>query len=236
MHVKTFKYNYSDLTIDFGTLSSAMGYSSDEASAQIADDIREVLSKGSEICEIEGGYVVLDAINFDKENYALQINDVSFDVKKIVFNQLKKSMRAALFVCTAGHRISTYSKQYMSEGDLLRGYVYDIFGSIVVEAATDLVQTELKNEMLAAGYKITNRYSPGYCNWNVSEQQKLFGILPPKFCGIELTDTCLMKPIKSVSGIIGIGKDVKFNQYTCNLCDQQNCIYRNLQNKKIGMV
>ena len=85
--------------------------------------------------------------------------------------------------------------------------------------------------MREAGLKITNRYSPGYCGWDVSEQKKLFKILPEKFCGIELTDSCLMHPIKSVSGIIGIGKSVKFNEYTCNLCDEADCLYRNLRHK-----
>jgi len=80
---------------------------------------------------------------------------------------------------------------------------------------------------------ITNRYSPGYCGWNITGQKILFSLLPEYFCGIELTDTCLMLPIKSVSGIIGIGRDVKFNAYTRNLCDMQYCLYRNLHQEVI---
>jgi len=37
----------------------------------------------------------------------------------------------------------------------------------------------------------------------------------------------LMNPIKSVSGLIGIGRDVKYSPYQCNLCDSKNCIYHN---------
>jgi len=40
-----------------------------------------------------------------------------------------------------------------------------------------------------------------------------------------------MDPIKSVSGIIGIGENVRFNPYTCNLCDNKNCIYGNAREK-----
>ena len=32
--------------------------------------------------------------------------------------------------------------------------------------------------------------------------------------------------LKSVSGIIGIGKEVEKNNYPCKLCDDKNCIYR----------
>jgi hypothetical protein len=57
---------------------------------------------------------------------------------------------------------------------------------------------------------------------------RLSSLLPGHFCGIELTDSCLMLPTKSMSGIIGIAESVKFNQYTCNLCDARNYLYKNL--------
>jgi hypothetical protein len=228
LNIKSFKYNYSDLKISSESLSLAMGYPSGEISDQVKEEIGFVMSMGKDICNIEGGYLINESISFDKESYSTEINDEIFNLKKIVFNQLKKSEALAVFVCTAGYKISQLSKYYMNQGDLLRGYVHDIFGSIVVEAAMDLIQNELKIAMHLAEQKITNRYSPGYCNWDVFEQKKLFKILPDNFCGITLTDSCLMQPIKSVSGVIGIGKKVIYNQYTCNLCGMQNCLYRNL--------
>ena len=38
-----------------------------------------------------------------------------------------------------------------------------------------------------------------------------------------------MDPVKSVSGFIGIGEHVKYNPYTCRLCDMKDCIYRRRQ-------
>jgi hypothetical protein len=35
-----------------------------------------------------------------------------------------------------------------------------------------------------------------------------------------------MIPIKSVSGFIGIGEKVRFNPYTCQLCEAIHCVYR----------
>ena len=61
----------------------------------------------------------------------------------------------------------------MAEGDLLKGYVYDLFGSLVVESGMDVVQAFIQADMNRQGYKITNRYSPGYCGWDVSQQKKL---------------------------------------------------------------
>ena len=132
----------------------------------------------------------------------------------------------SVFLCTIGHEIPNRSAQFMKEGNLLKGYICDIVGSLAVEAAMELIQEQLKIKMLHSGLKITNRYSPGYCGWDISEQRNLFALLPDKFCGVELTNTCLMVPVKSVSGIIGIGTNMKSNPYACGLCDLENCLYK----------
>ena len=119
----------------------------------------------------------------------------------------------------------------MKERDFLKGYIYDVIGSEIVEAAADLMQADLEKTIVASGGKITNRYSPGYCGWDVDEQHKLFQLVPGNFCGIKLTASALMDPVKSISGIIGIGKNVRNNPYTCRMCNQKDCLYRNVREK-----
>lgn len=114
----------------------------------------------------------------------------------------------------------------MLEKDFLKGYIYDVAGSEIVEAAADIMTEKLKEEMQRKGMLITNRFSPGYCGWNVSEQHKIFQLVPDNFCGIQLLESALMVPIKSISGIIGIGRNVRFLPYTCSKCDYKNCTYR----------
>jgi cobalamin-dependent methionine synthase I len=146
--------------------------------------------------------------------------------------QLRKSDSVAVFLCTAGPEIGDHARQLINEKDFLKGYIFDIAGSEIVEAAADKMQEALRINLLAENIMITNRYSPGYCGWHVSEQHKLFTLVPGNYCNISLTDSSLMQPIKSVSGFIGLGGKVRFSPYTCNLCDMQNCIYRNHKNSK----
>ncbi len=117
----------------------------------------------------------------------------------------------------------------MKDGDLLKGYIIDVVGSEIVESAANLMQDSLQEKMSAVGKGITNRFSPGYCGWDVAEQHKLFSLMPDNFCGISLTPSALMDPIKSVSGFIGIGKNVKRLPYTCSLCNMKDCIYRRVK-------
>ena len=50
--------------------------------------------------------------------------------------------------------------------------------------------------------------------------------------GITINESCLMQPIKSVSGIIGIGDEVRKRSYGCDICNSTSCAYRNIRKKK----
>jgi hypothetical protein len=105
-------------------------------------------------------------------------------------------------------------------------YVYDVLGSAIAEAAADRLQEVIAWEAANGGEKITNRYSPGYCHWDVADQHSLFSLLGDSPCGITLTSSALMKPVKSISGLIGIGPKVHYRDYQCSRCRFKNCIYR----------
>ena len=224
----SFKFNFDELNISGDILPPLMGY---DDPAMIPDpvleSVTELMKQGPEICNIRGGYVLTDEITVDSQNNTVHSHGQRFDTKKIVTSQLRNSEFAAWFVCTAGEEISHYTRQLMDEGDLIKGYVVDVLANVVVEAAMDRIQSNLKTEIEKSGLKITNRYSPGYCDWDIAEQKKLFTIFPENYLDIALSESCLMIPVKSVSGVIGIGKEVKFNNYTCHLCSDKNCLYRN---------
>ncbi len=227
MAKNTFEYNFSDLKITIGSIEKVMGYEEGKSEEIISELISTAFEELSGACRIKAEYRVVPGVQFIESDKTIKAGNITFDVKKIVYGQLKRSESLAVFLCTAGEEPGEISRRAMKEGDLLKGYTYDIIGSEIVEAAADLMQEALKNTIELEGKKITNRYSPGYCDWSVAEQHKLFSLMPGNFCGIRLTDSALMDPVKSVSGFIGIGDNVRFNKYTCNLCDSKNCIYRN---------
>ena len=80
--------------------------------------------------------------------------------------------------------------------------------------------------MIPLGYGVSHPYSPGYCGWHVTQQQLLFSCLPEFPCGVRLSDSSLMSPIKSVSGIIAYGPCIVKRKYGCELCGKADC-YKN---------
>jgi hypothetical protein len=225
MDLKTFTFEYQSLGLDVSTIEKFMGYS-EPAPDPIPAMIEDVLTNVEPFCDIQGGYRIFDAFSRDKREHLVTLDNVTFSVKPIISNLIRKAEKAALFVCTAGEGVGKWSKDLMAEGDLMKGYVVDVVGSEIVEKAMDKIQDILEAEMEKIGMGITDRYSPGYCDWHVSEQQKLFSLFPENYCNIRLSETSLMDPIKSVSGIIGIGKNAEKKGYTCDFCQVKDCIYR----------
>lgn len=203
-----------------------MGYSPGTAPEPVSELIREVSEELMPLEEVRSEYRIFENVTSSPGDKTIEVDGVVFAVKPIIFRQIKDAEKVALFICTAGPEVGLRSRRSMKEGDLLRGYVYDVIGSEVVENAADRMQEELRLAVAVGGLKITNRFSPGYCGWDVAEQHKLFSFFPDNYSGITLTESALMNPVKSVSGLIGIGREVLYAPYQCHLCEDKNCIYR----------
>jgi cobalamin-dependent methionine synthase I len=149
-----------------------------------------------------------------------------FAIGKIIERQLKGAEAYAFFICTAGVEYEAFQERLKKEGDMVRVFIADALGSVIAEKAADQMELSLQENIDKLGWHHTNRFSPGYCGWHVSQQQLLFPLFKGETCGVKLTESSLMLPIKSVSGIIGLGPNVRHLDYTCGLCDFKQCYKR----------
>lgn len=174
-----------------------------------------------------GGFVILsgEQIVFGKSSISIQ--NVVLDSEKIISRYFKNAHSLAIMLVTIGEEPERISKKLINEGDPLTGYILDSAASLAVEKTADLVEQNLNEIIRSEKLYTTNRYSPGYCGWNVSDQHKLFSFLPKNFCGVSLNENAMMVPIKSISAIVGIGTDVTKEEYDCELCDVDFCYKRN---------
>ena len=231
MQDRTFTFSFNELGLTTALIEEVLGYNEGDDRSFLLTAIEETLAEAEKICEIKGQYRYFEKIELRPDSRSVFVSDQEFNVNKIVFSQLSNADSAVIFICTAGPEIGRRSRKAMMERELLQGYIYDVIGSEIVEAAVDIMEREIGNSAAEKGLKITNRYSPGYCGWDVREQHGLFTFFHDNFCGIRLTSSALMDPVKSVSGIIGIGTNVRFNQYTCRMCEMKDCLYRRLREK-----
>lgn len=229
--IRNFQFQLNDLVINRDEISELLGFGGEEMPEPFNHYLDEAIHEASNLCNIQGSVFISDDIHFNSNYSDFSIADQVFNTGKLISRQLKASSSLALFICTAGEGISQKSQQLLHGDDPAKGYVYDVLGSVIVETAMDKIQQILAEEFSKSAIKTTNRYSPGYCDWSVIEQHKLFSFFPLNHCGITLNASALMHPIKSVSGVIGLGENVRFNKYHCEMCNSTNCIYRKLRSR-----
>ena len=224
--MREYTVRFEDLRFNLTELYEAMGY------GDTTPDPMTIAESVSVIREVRGwahpafSFFITEG-ELDNEKETLTIKETNFQIGKIISRQLRGSEAYAFFTATVGQAFEEYQERLKKEGDMVKIYIADALGSILAEKTADLMEETLEKELIQKKWKHTNRFSPGYCGWHVSEQQKFFSIFPiSQPCGIRLTASSLMLPIKSVSGIIGLGTDVKKMEYTCGLCTFDQCFRR----------
>ena len=155
------------------------------------------------------------------------MDQMNFKIGNTLAKLLKHSKQFAIFVATAGEEFEQYQKKLQAEGDIVKVYIADTLGSLIAERTGDIMEKALEQEIFPL--KHTNRVSPGYCGWNITEQKNLFEYIGHNNCDIQLSDSCLMHPIKSISGVIGIGEEVTERIYACTFCELKTCYKRKLK-------
>ena len=146
----------------------------------------------------------------------------------------RKSSYLALFAVTLGSVLSEKVIELFDNGDYALGYMLDSVSSFAADRLSVLIARNLQSELAGKESGTSTlqvlSYSPGYCGWHISGQKKLFEVLRMQEIGITLNESCLMSPIKSVSGVLiaGPGKIHEFaNSYPfCDTCRTKSCIER----------
>ncbi len=224
MHVKTYSYTLSELDIDPERVLALMGFEAGMALEPFPEMVQEALRTLQPMQGIKGGYRIVSGVAIKDAEVCL--GQTVFHTGRRVAQFLKNCTTMAVFACTAGPVPGLTMQKYNRQGKSIEAYVVDVLGSVIAETAMDRIHQQWREDANAKGTTATNRYSPGYCNWSVADQFNLFELLPPGFCGITLNGSALMHPVKSVSGIMGMGEKARFQNYTCDACNSKNCMYR----------
>jgi len=214
------------LSVNIENVLQALGMKLTDADDYLLNLIHPISKQSMLLAHPEASFSFFENPKFDFEHNVLWLNNIDLKLGKKITSALKKSEGMFVFAATIGHDLENWSKQQMKAGNSLEGYIIDIVGSELAEKTADYLHNHLQSLTESNGYGITNRYSPGYCNWPVTDQHNLFKLFGESNYGIELSESSLMLPVKSVSGIMGVGKGLKRAEYKCRFCDDDKCILR----------
>jgi len=127
----------------------------------------------------------------------------------------KKADTLALFALAIGERISEKICELFKTKEFALGSMLDSVASAGTDKGGDILENHFFDLFYTKGKGVGSkgilRFSPGYCGWHMSGQKRLFEFLHPEEIGITLLDSFLMKPLKSISGVIVVGDKEIFN-------------------------
>ncbi|OGU25177.1 MAG: hypothetical protein A2X66_05530 [Ignavibacteria bacterium GWA2_54_16] len=224
--VESFSPPLPELLLDRRAVEHDLGYHSGTAPEPVIAAIDELLPRVASHAQLQCGFRILPPSSVVIGPESVSCGSVSLSMGSVITKQLKSSSSIAIYVSTAGHGMERWANQLMAAGDMMQGFVVDTIASGLVEQASLWLEKKIAASVKPIGWSLTNRYSPGYCDWPVSDQHNLFSLLPAGFCGITLTSSALMVPVKSLSGVIGVGSGVKRGAYQCSICDLKDCYRR----------
>lgn len=179
------------------------------------EKIREFLSRANQIGKPKAMYreVYID----ERGQEYVVVEDQRFESKILSVN-LQDVHKVILYVITCGKELEKWAEQ--KDGDMLEKYWLSMVQEAVLEKAIDYIKKEINEKYLPGSSSVMN---PGsLIDWSITEQKKLFALLGDLEgeIGVRLTESSLMLPKKSVSGLIyPTAKDFE----NCQVCPRENC-------------
>lgn len=132
--------------------------------------------------------------------------DDGLDERTALDGVLPRAEAVALFAATLGEPLCARIGALVGGEDPPLGFVLDALASEAADGLSWRLGAAWRARRAAAGHSgagtLVVPYSPGYCGWPVRGQRALFRELGPETAGIALNASCLMTPLKSVSGAL----------------------------------
>ena len=154
----------------------------------------------------------------------VRINGVDFESDVLAMN-LKNIHRVFAYVCTCGTEVDDWSH---NEKDYIVSLWLDMIKEMFLFDANMFLREHLKNALRLEKFSSVNPGSGDEENWHISQQVQLFDLIGgvKEEIGVTLTDSYLMTPIKSTSGLL-FPTETEF--VNCALCRRENCVGRRVE-------
>ncbi len=157
----------------------------------------------------------------DRDGDTVTIDGVKFTSRVLRIN-LHQVERVFPYIATCGTELGEIA---VPSNDVMKSFCFEEIKIMVLRSAVDYLSNHL-TEHYALGKM--SRMSPGAGpleSWPVAQQKELFSLFGDveELIGVRLTKSCVMVPLKSVSGIY-FPTEIKFE--SCQLCQREKCIGR----------
>lgn len=133
----------------------------------------------------------------------------------------------SLVAATLGPGVEELTRDLFAREEYALATIVDAAGSALVRGLGEWLRAELGGS--AGGAQPTPLYGPGYGDWPIEDQIALVRLAGGPAIGLTCTETCYLRPQKSLVGLIGwlpAGAARGWSSAGCARCTMADCAYR----------
>jgi hypothetical protein len=220
------------LDLDEDEILRYQGYSRKkvkEPNQNILRITEEEINRGYSLFKPQGIYSLIKIKGSALEGRINLESGLIFRFAKSIIKQLKGASHLLVGVVTIGDLLEKKVSELFSQGEYPRALTLDVIGTVAVEDFSQKVRKLACQEVIEQGFKTSRHFSPGYSGWEVSQQEIVFKSIPSDNIGVSLTKGFMMLPQKSLSWVIGAGKEIIVSseeENKCKDCQSKYCNYK----------
>jgi len=199
------------VSIDPLRVRRALRLPADESGAAVVRDLLALARP-----HIHARALFRDAFIDRREDAEIEIEGLVFQ-SRVLRRNLDNKERVFPYLVTVGEELE---KAASKEDDLFRQYALEMIADLSLDSAADHLEADIRERF---GIDKLSAMSPGSLeDWPIEQQKPLFRLLgeTEKRLGVRLSDSLLMIPRKSVSGILFPAEE-SFS--SCRLCPRPHC-------------
>lgn len=181
-----------------------------------AEDLQALAVLARQVGKPKAAYTVSFIEHRDGDT--VQIGGISFTSRTLSRN-LKSVERVFPQVATCGHEMD---QAFSVKGDMLKEFWWDLIKTELLAAANKYLGDHLHRRFRLGKTAIMRPGSGDATVWPIEQQRELFALLGDvrEAIGVRLTDSFLMVPNKTTSGIL-FPTETDFR--SCEVCHRENC-------------
>ncbi|MBQ7723016.1 MAG: methionine synthase [Selenomonadaceae bacterium] len=216
-------YNAQILTIDAAETRRYAGLRKAQNFGE--KNIRDACEEALLLIDVRGVWEVYDYCNHTVAS------EPPFTIAgKSIIKHLDGCDKVICMAVTVGFEIEREVTKKFERGEYLSSILLDAAATSAVEQAADLMEKNFAAKFSKDGYKMRWRFSPGYGDWNLTEQEKLFKICGADKIGMSLSSAMMLEPRKSITAIVGLEKFSALKNFpqkkSCETCNKLDCSMR----------
>jgi hypothetical protein len=209
-----------DIHVRHEDIKSLLGYGRSDVPERVQTLIGDIEDVAPKLLEPACAYRIMKRGEFKQSRFLRHVDEL------------------VLCLVTIGGTLEEEVRIHKEKGLLGHALIMDTYGSAAAEACAEAAEKIIASEVAEMGLRCSRRFSPGYGAWAVDEQRWIMDAIDGASLGVTLTDGCMMRPRKSITFVVTIGK-MPIELRTANICEScgaPNCPSRDKPEKCFGRI